>query len=126
MEALDKASYLVKDAQTERERGCSYSRSRQECLEKIFDDIAAAEVARGLAVKESDPLKKYLELQATSANSKASEELKSIILTIDHIIELSETNAVIKISHAQAIEVFAFEHYNKAEAKLKKMNEGAG
>ena len=29
---------LVKDAQTERKRGRNYSKSRQECLEGIFDD----------------------------------------------------------------------------------------
>jgi hypothetical protein len=126
-EALNKAFDLVEDAQTERERGRNYSKSRQECLEGIFDVIEAAEVTRGWAVKESDPhAKEVLELQATSANSKAFEELKSVILTIEHIIELSETNAVTKISHAEAIKEFAFEQYNEAEAKLKKMNEGAG
>ena len=116
-----------KDAQSERKRVRNYYKSRQECLEGIFDVIEAAEVTRGWAVKESDPhAKEVLELQATSANSKAFEELKSVILTIEHIIELSETNAVTKISHAEAIKEFAFEQYNEAEAKLKKMNEGAG
>ena len=126
-EALERAFYLVKDAQSERKRGRNYYKSRQECLEGIFDVIEAAEVTRGWAVKECDPhAKEVLELQATSANSKAFEELKSVILTIEHIIELSETNAVTKISHAEAIKEFAFEQYNEAEAKLKKMNEGAG
>ncbi len=37
-EALERAFYLVKDAQTERKRGRNYSKSRQECLEGIFDD----------------------------------------------------------------------------------------
>jgi quinol monooxygenase YgiN len=92
-----------------------------------LDDFAAVDAARELAVKESDPhAKEVFESQATFANSLASEEMKSVILTIDHIIELSETNGAIKISHAEEIKVVAFEQYNEAQAKLKKMNEGAG
>ena len=96
-EALDKAKYLVEDAQTEIRRGRDFYKSRQECLEGILDDFAAVDAARELAVKESDPhAKEVFESQATFANSLASEEMKSVILTIDHIIELSERNAVIK------------------------------
>jgi hypothetical protein len=106
-EALNKAFDLVEDAQTERGRGRNYSKSRQECLEGIFDDLAAAKAARGLAVMESDPhAKEVFESQARLTISKAVEELKSVILTIDQIIELSETNAATKISHAEAINTY--------------------
>ena len=45
-EALDKAINLVELAQTELARGRDYSKSRQECLEGIFDDFEAAEAAQ--------------------------------------------------------------------------------
>jgi len=52
--------------------------------------------------------------------------MKNVFDTVDHIIELSEINAALKISFAEEIKDAALDQYNNAEATLKNMNRGAG
>ena len=101
--------------------------SRQGCVEIILNDMEAAEFVEELAEQENDSMAKDSFLsQAAFCHSEASANMKNIFDTVDHIRELSEINAALKISIAEEMKNAALDQYNKAEATLINMNYGAG
>jgi len=53
---LDDVMYLLKCADEERVRGQAYIISTQGCVERILDDMAAAELVEELADQENDSM----------------------------------------------------------------------
>ena len=97
-EELNEIMYLIKFAEKERLRGQEYIKFTQGCVERISGDMLAAESVEEMAVLEEDPVTKETFLsQATFRHSEASANLKNVFDTVDHIIELSEINAALKI-----------------------------
>ena len=126
-EKLNDVMYLLECADGERIRGQAYIMSRKGCVERILGDMAAAELVVELADQENDSMAKNTFLsQAAICHSEASANLKNVFDTVDHIIELSEINAALKISSAEEIKDAALDEYNNAEAILKNINRGAG
>ena len=112
-EKLNEVMYLLECADGERVRGQAYIMSRQGCVERILDDMAAAELVVELADQENDSMAKNTFLsQAAICHSEASANLKNVFDTVDHIIELSEINAALKISSAEEIKDAALDEYN--------------
>ena len=124
---LNDVMYLLKCADEERVRGQAYIISTQGCVERILDDIVAAEFVEELAYQENDSTAKNTFLsQAAICHSEATANMKNVFDTVYHIIEMSEINAALKISIVEEKKDAAFDQYNKAEATLKNMNHGAG
>ena len=97
-EKLNDVMNMLECADGERIRGQAYIMSRQGCVERILGDMAAAELVVELADQEDDSMAKNAFLsQAAICHSEASANLKNVFDTVDHIIELSEINAALKI-----------------------------